>query len=75
MDDKCWACGTMKCANIRGEACYEKELSDKDNHISKIIALLDDMRMTDKYNSRVKFDVVEWEKELRAQYPELIIDE
>lgn len=41
------------------------------SHITKTIALLDDMRYTDKYNSRVQFDVYAWDKELRETYPEL----
>jgi hypothetical protein len=45
------------------------------DHLRKTIALLDDMRMVDKYNARTQFNVLDWEKELRAAYPELIEEE
>jgi hypothetical protein len=50
----------------------KSEITALRSHITRTIALLDDMRMVDKYNSRVQFKVLEWEEELRSKYPDLV---
>jgi hypothetical protein len=55
----------------KANAVYD-EIATLRTHLSKAIALLNEIMATDKYNFNVQFDVSAWEEELRLTYPELI---